>query len=75
MKEAMEKRKSDTAKILLMLRAGVWVPTHRLILVTHRFSARIYDLRRMGCVIVTQRTHLGAIYRLLKGPAQRRMFP
>jgi succinate dehydrogenase/fumarate reductase flavoprotein subunit len=72
MKDAIEKRKSDTKKLLQVMRSGRWINTAQMIRAgTHRFSARIYDLRKLGCVIVTQRTSIGAIYRLLKGPAQR----
>ena len=77
MKEAMEKRKSDTAKLLRVMRSGRWIKTAQMIQAAgHRFSARLYDLRKLGCVVERQTLgHRIYFYRLLKGPAQRRMFP
>lgn len=53
-----EKRRLDTAKerILELLLDGEWHTNLELSKITHRFSARLYDLRREGWII--ERIHL-----------------
>lgn len=53
-----EKRRLDTAKerLLKVLLDGEWHTNLELSKITHRFSARLYDLRREGWII--ERIHL-----------------
>lgn len=60
---------SQKAQILKLLRGYRWVKQHELCAITHRFSARIAELRAEGHNITSMRVGETAWeYRLAEGP-------
>lgn len=55
------------AQVLAALRLGP-VTSARLAAITPRYGARVYDLRRLGCVIETRNRTEGAVYVLRSEP-------
>lgn len=72
MRPAFKKRKSHRDSLLRVMRRGTWLKTSQMIRAagTHRFSARLYDLRRLGCVVERQDMDGTSWYRMLRGPKQ-----
>jgi hypothetical protein len=62
------RRRSTLRLIYDELEPGSWVASGELVGITHRFSARIYDLRALGCAIETETDESGVTwFRMTKG--------